>query len=78
MIDRLLARGPAGMSVPVRPVYLLGVLAAVKAVGLVLIAEAIARGIAALAGGALPSADLLEGGRCSAARRRCLGTAGNR
>ncbi|GAA2176463.1 thiol reductant ABC exporter subunit CydD [Arthrobacter parietis] len=69
MIDRLLARGPAGMSVPVRPVYLLGVLAAVKAVGLVLIAEAIARGIAALAGGALPSADLLEVGVAGAVLR---------
>ncbi|GAB3554403.1 thiol reductant ABC exporter subunit CydD [Arthrobacter tumbae] len=69
MIDRLLARGPGGMSVPVRPVYILGVLAAVKAAGLVLIAEAIARGIAALAGGALPSADLLELGVAGAVLR---------
>ncbi|BDZ38973.1 thiol reductant ABC exporter subunit CydC [Microbacterium suwonense] len=38
--------GPA----PKRSVYLLGVLAASRAVGLVLIAEAVARGIAALAG----------------------------
>lgn len=59
MIDRLLARGPAGASVPVRPVYLLGILAAVRAAGLILVAEAVARGIAALAGGLVPGGDLL-------------------
>lgn len=69
MIDRLLARGPAGMSVPARPIYLLGVIAAVKAAGLVLVAEAIARGIAALAGGLPPGVDLLWLGLAGAALR---------
>nr|WP_245192444.1 thiol reductant ABC exporter subunit CydD [Arthrobacter pigmenti] len=55
----MLARGPAGSLVPAGPVYLLGVLAALKAVGLVLVAEAIASGIAGLAQGALPGIDEL-------------------
>ena len=69
MIDRLLARGPAGMSVPVGPIYVLGVLAAIKAAGLILVAEAIARGIAALAGGLLPGTDLLWLGLAGAVLR---------
>ncbi|GAB3540085.1 thiol reductant ABC exporter subunit CydD [Arthrobacter tecti] len=59
MIERLLARGPAGSLVPAGPVYLLGFFAALKAVGLVLVAEAIAAGIAGLAQGALPGMDQL-------------------
>ncbi len=69
MIERLLARGPAGTSVPVRPVYLLGVIAAVRAAGLILVAEAVARGIAALAGGTVPPEDLLWLGLAGAVLR---------
>ncbi|WP_299165035.1 thiol reductant ABC exporter subunit CydD [uncultured Arthrobacter sp.] len=69
MIDRLLARGPAGTSVPAGPIYTLGFLAALKATGLVLVAEAIARGIAALAGGAVPARDLLWLGLAGAVLR---------
>ncbi|WP_458117004.1 thiol reductant ABC exporter subunit CydD [Arthrobacter sp. D2-10] len=69
MIERLLARGPAGTSVPVRPVYLLGVIAAVRAAGLILVAEAVARGIAAFAGGTVPPEDLLWLGLAGAVLR---------
>lgn len=69
MIDRLLARGPAGTAVPIRPIYALGFLAAVKAAGLVLVAEAIARGIAALAGGVSPDPGLLTIGLLGALLR---------
>ncbi|MGF2948678.1 thiol reductant ABC exporter subunit CydC [Microbacterium alcoholitolerans] len=47
------ARRPDLSAVPRRALYALGVLAASRAVGLVLIAEAVARGIAALADGSL-------------------------
>lgn len=67
----MLARGPAGASVPAPPVYLLGVLAALKAAGLVLVAEAIARGVASLAGGLLPGPDLLWLGAAGAVLRAC-------
>ncbi|WP_028281281.1 hypothetical protein, partial [Arthrobacter sp. H5] len=50
MIERLIARGPAGAAVPASALYLLGLLAALKAAGLVLVAESIAQGIASLAG----------------------------
>ncbi|WP_425844513.1 ATP-binding cassette domain-containing protein [Agrococcus sp. TSP3-2-1] len=46
-------RPPALGPVPKGPVYLLGLLAALRAAGLVLVAEAIARGIGALAAGDL-------------------------
>ncbi|SFS00601.1 ATP-binding cassette, subfamily C, CydCD [Agrococcus baldri] len=46
-------RRPALGPVPKGPVYLLGLLAALRAAGLVLVAEAVARGIAALADGDL-------------------------
>lgn len=62
MIGRLLARGPAGVSVPAGPVYVLGVLAALKAAGLVLVAEALAYGLTALAAGDTPAPALLWSG----------------
>ncbi|MFJ6278866.1 thiol reductant ABC exporter subunit CydD [Arthrobacter subterraneus] len=69
MIERFLARGPAGTAVPAAPIYILGILAAAKAAGLVLVAEALARGIAALAAGVVPGTDLLWLGLAGAALR---------
>lgn len=69
MIDRLLARGPAGASAPTGPIYLLGLLAALKAVGLVLVAEAIAAGIAGLALGDAPAPETLWTGLSGVALR---------
>lgn len=69
MIERFLARGPAGTAVPAAPIYILGVLAAAKAAGLVLVAEALARGIAALAAGVVPGTDLLWLGLAGAVLR---------
>ncbi|WP_323961552.1 thiol reductant ABC exporter subunit CydD [Arthrobacter sp. JZ12] len=69
MINRLLARGPAGASAPAGPIYVLGVLAALKAAGLLLVAEAIARGITAVAEGRVPDAALLVLGAAGVALR---------
>ncbi|WP_417564528.1 thiol reductant ABC exporter subunit CydC [Microbacterium sp.] len=49
------ARRPDLSGVPARSLFMLGVLAALRAVGLVLIAEAVARGIGGLAAGGLTS-----------------------
>ncbi len=62
MIERVLARGPVGSTTPAGPVYALGLVAALKAAGLVLAAEAVARAIATLADGSVPAAAVLWGG----------------